>query len=126
VAFIHLDDVAAINERHGHDAGDRFLAAVARALDATLRGGDLLARVGGDVFVVAGTVPRESADAAGDVLRDRLQAAMHARFDLGGGVAIEHAGARVGLVLARPGEIDAEAVLARGVGAGGSASGAAR
>jgi diguanylate cyclase len=113
VAFLDLDGFKAINDRHGHEAGDRFLAAIARALEATLRGGDLVARIGGDEFVVAGTVPRENADASADVLRERLEAATCGRFDLGGGRVLDYAGASVGVVLARTGEVDAAAVLAR-------------
>ncbi|WP_133478624.1 GGDEF domain-containing protein [Cognatilysobacter segetis] len=113
VAYIDLDAFKPINDRHGHEAGDRFLVAMARALETALRGGDLVARIGGDEFVVAGTVPRETADAAADVLRQRLEAATRGRFDIGGGAAIDYAGASVGVVLARTGEVDAEAVLAR-------------
>ena len=63
--------------------------------------------------MVAGTVPRENAEASADVLRERLQAATRGRFDLGDGRAIDYAGASVGVVLARTGEVDAAAVLAR-------------
>ena len=113
VAFIDLDAFKPINDRYGHDAGDRFLVGIARALEAVLRGGDLVARIGGDEFVVAGTVPRENAEASAQVLCERLEAATCARFDVGGGHAIDYAGASVGVVLARTGEVDAEAVLAR-------------
>ena len=113
VAFIDLDAFKAINDRHGHEAGDRFLIAMARELEAALRGGDLVARIGGDEFVVAGTVPRETADAAADVLRQRLEDATRGRFHVGDGTSIDYAGASVGVVLARTGEIDAEAILAR-------------
>ena len=113
VAFLDLDDFKSVNDLHGHDAGDRVLVAMARRLDATLRGGDLVARIGGDEFVVAGTVPRENAEAAAEVLRQRLESASRGRIDLGGGLSIDYAGASVGVVLARTGEVDAEAVLAR-------------
>ncbi|HZX80139.1 MAG TPA: diguanylate cyclase, partial [Lysobacter sp.] len=89
VAFVDLDAFKSINDSRGHEAGDRLLVAIARALEGALRGGDLVARIGGDEFVVAGTVPRESADAAADVLRRRLCEATRGRFDLGGGQAIE-------------------------------------
>ena len=49
---LDLDGMKAINERAGHLVGDRALQAVARSLVATARASDLVARVGGDEFVV--------------------------------------------------------------------------
>ncbi|AXK72085.1 sensor domain-containing diguanylate cyclase [Lysobacter sp. TY2-98] len=113
VAFIDLDGFKTINDQHGHDAGDRFLIAMARALESVLRGGDLVARIGGDEFVVAGIVPRENPEAAAKVLCDRLADATVGQFDLGDGRRVDYAGASVGVVLARTGEIDAGAIIDR-------------
>jgi diguanylate cyclase (GGDEF)-like protein len=52
IAVLDLDGFKAINDRHGHIAGDRVLADVARRWKATLRAGDVLARTGGDEFVL--------------------------------------------------------------------------
>ena len=52
VLFIDLDGFKLINDTHGHVAGDRFLKAIARRLQAQLRPGDVLARLGGDEFGV--------------------------------------------------------------------------
>ncbi len=52
VVFIDLDGFKAINDDHGHDAGDAVLVEVARRLSATVRPGDVVARYGGDEFVV--------------------------------------------------------------------------
>ncbi|WP_295400949.1 EAL domain-containing protein [uncultured Thiocystis sp.] len=51
VVYLDLDGFKAINDRHGHEAGDQLLIAVAARMKETLRQGDTLARLGGDEFV---------------------------------------------------------------------------
>ncbi|MDO5605051.1 MAG: GGDEF domain-containing protein [Paracoccus sp. (in: a-proteobacteria)] len=49
---LDLDHFKQVNDRHGHAAGDHMLVAVADALRSETRAGDLLARVGGDEFLI--------------------------------------------------------------------------
>jgi two-component system, cell cycle response regulator len=75
VIRVDIDHFKAINDSHGHQAGDRVLAEVARRLADAVRGGDELARWGGDEFVAL--LP--NTDRAGVVrAAERLRAAVAA------------------------------------------------
>ena len=64
VLAIDLDGFKQVNDRHSHSRGDRVLIAVARALSELTRAEELVARRGGDEFVVV----------LGDIDAERLQA----------------------------------------------------
>jgi diguanylate cyclase (GGDEF)-like protein len=80
--LLDLDDFKSVNDEFGHAAGDTLLRLVAERLQRALRATDLLARVGGDEFIVilSGTATRTDAR----VSAARLQAALREPFDVGG------------------------------------------
>ncbi|MFN6994819.1 MAG: diguanylate cyclase domain-containing protein [Aquincola tertiaricarbonis] len=52
VCYMDLDGFKAVNDAHGHDAGDLLLVEVARRMAAQVRTTDTVARIGGDEFVL--------------------------------------------------------------------------
>jgi diguanylate cyclase (GGDEF)-like protein len=63
---VDLDDLKAINDAHGHAGGDLVIVTLAETLRRLVRADDMVARFGGDEFVVVLPHAR-SVDAAGDV-----------------------------------------------------------
>ena len=52
VVSADLDNLKAVNDRYGHEAGDRLIRAAANLLRRHARGADRIARVGGDEFLI--------------------------------------------------------------------------
>ncbi len=52
VCYLDLDGFKPINDTFGHEAGDRLLIEMAKRMQHCLRGGDTVARIGGDEFVL--------------------------------------------------------------------------
>lgn len=91
LALLDLDEFKVINDKHGHDGGDRVLRAIGSALRQSLRAGDIAARVGGDEFaIILANSQMESVDA----IVTRLRSA------LGGILQSGQAGFSVGVALA--------------------------
>lgn len=93
---VDLDGFGEVNERYGHDAGDRVLIAVARQLEAVVRRSDLVARIGCDEFVVA-LCALESADTARFVAA-KIVSTLARPIELGDDGPVVTIGASVGVV----------------------------
>jgi diguanylate cyclase (GGDEF)-like protein len=108
VLYVDLNGLKAINDRHGHQAGDAVLLHVARVLKASLRAGDMVARIGGDEFgLILDHLDEKSAKAKADLLASTVAADPvelgRTRVDVS---------VTAGLAMVREGD-DVESVLAR-------------
>lgn len=74
LVYLDLDGFKAVNDAHGHQGGDLLLITLAERMQAVLREGDTLARVGGDEFVAV-LVDLASNAESGPVLERMLRAA---------------------------------------------------
>ena len=74
VALFDLDHFKLINDSHGHDAGDRVLREFGRIAVATVRGGDMVCRIGGEEFaVLLRHASLDQAEAVCERLRDEIE-----------------------------------------------------
>jgi diguanylate cyclase (GGDEF)-like protein len=103
VLFVDLDHFKRINDRHGHDIGDRVLRGVADRLRANISADDMIARFGGEEFVVLLTdITPDGAHAVAERLRSAIA---REAIDLGAGsqlnvtlsIGIAMAGEREGI-----------------------------
>ena len=81
VLFVDLDHFKVINDSLGHGVGDELLRSMAERLRSAVREGDVLARFGGDEFVVVLDGVERDAN-AGDVA-ERLRHALHSPVVIG-------------------------------------------
>ncbi len=73
---LDLDNFKSVNDRDGHDAGDRLLQAVAETLGENIRTMDVAARIGGDEFVIL--LPETGRKAGGEIAAKLQQRLTHA------------------------------------------------
>ena len=98
LAILDVDHFKTINDRFGHEAGDKALSEIAKAIEAALRDYDLCGRWGGEEFLVV--MPETGLDAANQVA-ERVRQGVHA-------VTLDYVSCPVsvslGLTTYRPGE----------------------
>lgn len=101
VAFVDLDGFKEVNDTYGHAAGDALLCMLAQRLQASLRGSDMVARVGGDEFVMVAPGPSTEEDTAAalQAVEQRLRAATQCQVELDSGQLLHYPGASMGLAL---------------------------
>lgn len=78
IALIDLDQFKQVNDTWGHPAGDELLKSTAQTIERTLRKSDILARFGGEEFIVL--MPKtsiEGAVAASEKIRSAIEIHMH-------------------------------------------------
>ena len=99
LCFIDLDRFKAVNDTHGHAAGDRLLVNVSARIRRLIRLSDTVARVGGDEFVVLIDPLGDVAEA--EALAERIRRALDDPAPFGTDVGF---GASVGLAVSVPGD----------------------
>lgn len=108
IYLLDLDGFKPVNDQHGHEVGDALLIEVVRRLRAVLRQQDLVARTGGDEFViVAGLAQANQAESVGN----KLMQAFSEEFGVQGCVC--RVGATVGYVLVPADGRDPDTLLRR-------------
>jgi diguanylate cyclase (GGDEF)-like protein len=105
--MVDLDRFKAVNDTFGHPTGDRVLREAARALAQGLRGSDLVARYGGDEFLIV--LPATTA-ADAQAIADRLRARLAGRRRVAS--TAEPLDASIGIAVLGPDE-SAQGLLAR-------------
>ena len=107
VLFLDLDDFKNINDSLGHGEGDALLKGVAERLTGALRGGDTIARMGGDEFAILVEDPPD-ANAPLEVAA-RLLSTLQQPFDQAGKELFMHAS--IGVAVAGGARATAEELL---------------
>ena len=110
VLFLDLDDFKVVNDTLGHHAGDKVLVELGRRLTSCTRGEDMVARQGGDEFLmVLGDLPPAGHHEVIDAVIARVQHALSEVFDLQG--TAFHVHASVGISVFPDDGTDVETLL---------------
>ena len=115
VLFVDLNEFKQINDRFGHDVGDRVLIEIGQRLTCSLRDTDLAARVGGDEFIVLldNVANRDDASVARDKLERVLAAPLESLNSTAPELATFAAGAAIGMALCPDEGNDIKSLLQR-------------
>jgi diguanylate cyclase (GGDEF)-like protein/PAS domain S-box-containing protein len=107
VCYLDLDGFKPVNDRFGHDAGDRLLVEITRRLQRVSRGDDTLARLGGDEFVLLWNDIQQESECFVALDRILAEVAMPMLID---GVAVA-VSASIGVTLFPRDNADADSLL---------------
>ena len=83
IVTFDIDNFKQINDSWGHQVGDNVITTVAQIADSTLRSSDIIARIGGDEFIVA--LPRTSLSHSEDIANRIIQNITNHNFTLKNG-----------------------------------------
>jgi diguanylate cyclase (GGDEF)-like protein len=109
VCYLDLDGFKAVNDRFGHQAGDRVLVEAARRLTAAVRASDTVGRLGGDEFAIL--LPGVVASGEFDLILGRILAAIRQPYSLDDRV-VDGVGASIGFTVFPDDETTPQTLLA--------------
>jgi diguanylate cyclase (GGDEF)-like protein len=102
--LLDLDHFKQVNDRHGHESGDKALALVGRIISSSVRGSDFAARFGGEEFLILlPDTDREGAVVVAEKIRSDIQNAAV--------TGIEPIGASLGVAVMPADAVDADELL---------------